>query len=36
MNNMKELFAQLARLIPRILLTVLPFALLAVMYHFLF
>lgn len=33
---MKALFIQLARLIPRILLTVLPFALLAVMYHFLF
>lgn len=33
---MKELFAQIARLIPRILLTLLPFALLAMMYHYLF
>lgn len=33
---MKELLKEAARLIPRILLTVLPFALLAAMYHFLF
>ena len=33
---MKELFKEIARLIPRILLTALPIVLLVVMYHYLF